>query len=387
MKVWRKKTVRWTKNGKRASPTTAGAKKVVIPSKRWYGTLKDAFGKRKQTPLCEDRKAAETMLCRLQTEADRKRAVGVSRQSEERDRPLSELLTDYETYLRAKANGDGHIAKTLKCIRAVFSATKAKTLADVEASRISSTLAVWRDRKHRPLNITTTNHYARAVKSFTRWLWQERRTVDDCLTPLRLINARADRRHVRRAFTADELQRLVTTTETSRKRLCWLTATDRAMLYTVAAYTGLRASELATLNVDSFDLEAKTVVVQACYSKHRRTDTLPLHVSLVERLRSWLGNKQGRIWGVWNGANGQASRMIRSDLKRAGIAYADGQGRVVDFHALRHTFITQLARSGVHPAKAKELARHSTITLTMDVYSHVTADELRDALDSVPGLS
>jgi integrase len=79
--------------------------------------------------------------------------------------------------------------------------------------------------------------------------------------------------------------------------------------------------------------------------------------------------------------------MLRRDLKRACIAYADAAGRVVDFHALRHTFITSLARAGVHPLKAKELARHSTITLTMDVYSHVDANELRDALDSVPGLS
>ena len=39
------------------------------------------------------------------------------------------------------------------------------------------------------------------------------------------------------------------------------------------------------------------------------------------------------------------------------------------FHALRHTFITNLARSGVHPKTAQSLARHSTITLTMDRYS------------------
>lgn len=73
--------------------------------------------------------------------------------------------------------------------------------------------------------------------------------------------------------------------------------------------------------------------------------------------------------------------MLRSDLKRAGIAYRDEQGRYVDFHALRHTFITQLVRSGVHPAKPNELARHSTITLTMDVYSHVETDELRVVLE------
>ena len=387
--VWRKNTITWFLGNKRVSPNTSGAKKACIPSKRWYGTLADAFGKRRQVPLSEDRQAAETMLRRMQTEADRKRAVGFTREDEQRERPLSELLSEYETHLRSKSNTEIYVALTMKRIRDVVKATKAKTLADVDTGRISATLAAWRRRPRRPLSITSTNHYALAVKSFTRWLWTEHRTHEDPLTNLRLLNAKADRRHVRRAFTADELQRLVTTTETSRKTLLGLRAVDRAMLYVTAAYTGLRASELASLNVDAFDLKAKTLSVAAAYSKHRRNDTLPLHASLVERLRPWLVGKSGIVWrGTWNAKRcANSARMLRRDLKRACIAYADAAGRVVDFHALRHTFITSLARAGVHPLKAKELARHSTITLTMDVYSHVDANELRDALDSVPGLS
>ena len=49
----------------------------------------------------------------------------------------------------------------------------------------------------------------------------------------------------------------------------------------------------------------------------------------------------------------------------------DDAGRVADFHSLRHTFISNLAASGVHPKVAQQLARHSTITLTMDRYSHL----------------
>jgi len=40
---------------------------------------------------------------------------------------------------------------------------------------------------------------------------------------------------------------------------------------------------------------------------------------------------------------------------------------VVDFHALRHTFITLLARSGVAPALAKSRARHSTILMLVNL--------------------
>lgn len=44
------------------------------------------------------------------------------------------------------------------------------------------------------------------------------------------------------------------------------------------------------------------------------------------------------------------------------------QGRVFDFHALRHQFMSNLVRGGEHPKEVQSLARHSTITLTMDLY-------------------
>ena len=64
-------------------------------------------------------------------------------------------------------------------------------------------------------------------------------------------------------------------------------------------------------------------------------------------------------------------RTYRRDLERAGIAYTDEQDRVADFHALRHTFVTNLVNAGMMPKDTKQLARHSTITLTMDRYAHV----------------
>ena len=50
------------------------------------------------------------------------------------------------------------------------------------------------------------------------------------------------------------------------------------------------------------------------------------------------------------------------------------------FHALRHSFLTRLARSGVAPAVAKSLARHSTIVRTMDHYTHTLIGDGRAAL-------
>ncbi len=63
--------------------------------------------------------------------------------------------------------------------------------------------------------------------------------------------------------------------------------------------------------------------------------------------------------------------------------YRDSAGRVADFHSLRHRFITELVKAGVHPKDAKELARHSTITLTMDRYAHVGLRDTAAALSKL----
>ena len=61
--------------------------------------------------------------------------------------------------------------------------------------------------------------------------------------------------------------------------------------------------------------------------------------------------------------------MIQRDLEAAGIPYETDSGKA-GFHALRHTFISNLAKGGVHPRDAQELAKQATITLTMSAYTH-----------------
>jgi len=78
--------------------------------------------------------------------------------------------------------------------------------------------------------------------------------------------------------------------------------------------------------------------------------------------------------------------MLREDLKEAKIKEKDSDGRIVDFHALRHTYITNLARGGVQPQVAKQLARHGSITLTIDRYTHVRLEDERSALEALPDL-
>ncbi len=65
------------------------------------------------------------------------------------------------------------------------------------------------------------------------------------------------------------------------------------------------------------------------------------------------------------------SRPLRNQcrtplLEAAGISKNDARGRLLDIHALRHTFGTHLSAVGVHPRTAMAAIRHSRIELAMN---------------------
>ena len=76
-------------------------------------------------------------------------------------------------------------------------------------------------------------------------------------------------------------------------------------------------------------------------------------------------------------------KMLKGDLKEAGIEYITEEGKC-DFHALRHTFCTRLAKAGVQPQIAMKLARHSSIDLTMKHYTHFSLQDKSEAIQRVP---
>src|SRR5262249_30829422 len=137
------------------------------------------------------------------------------------------------------------------------------------------------------------------------------------------------------------LRQLLDTTSKAVER-GGMTGQERALLYRLALETGLRQNELRSLMRKSFDLDAPepTVTVEAGYSKRRRQDVLPLRCELAVDLRSFLGKSAPNAPAFHIPGRFHMGRVFRKDVEAAGIAYRDADGRVFDFHGLRHTFIT-----------------------------------------------
>jgi integrase len=66
-------------------------------------------------------------------------------------------------------------------------------------------------------------------------------------------------------------------------------------------------------------------------------------------------------------------------LRQAGLP-------IIRIHDLRHSWATLLLSQGIHPSIVASLLGHSTITVTLDVYSHATPTMQRAATEAMDRL-
>ncbi len=344
---------------------------------------------------CRDKAATEALAKKLETEAWERQKGLVDARADQyaraeakpvlvRDqdaKPASGHLADFCASLLAKGGTEKNVSLVRTRAARVIELCGIERLSELVPSAVQAAIAALRDEEG--LSLQTCNHYLRAIKQFSRWLRRDGRLREDPLSHLAGYNVSLDRRHDRRALTREELVRLVSAAETGAT-VMGMTGPDRAMLYRVAVGTGFRVGELRSLTPESFDLggDFPTITVQAAYSKRRRRDVQEIRPELATLLRAWLSGKPKGAPAFAMPDKGV--RLLRADLAAAGIPYRDTAGRYADLHALRHTAGTLLQEAGVHPKQIQDFMRHSTITLTMDRYTHVGIRRRREALHALP---
>ena len=136
--------------------------------------------------------------------------------------------------------------------------------------------------------------------------------------------------------------------------------------------TGLRVSELAGLDLDALDRDARTVRVLGKGSKERM---VPYGAPAARALDAYLGRRAARSGPVFvNHRGGRLGvRSIHTIVRRA--VRAAGVTRRVSPHTLRHTFATHLLDRGADLRMIQELLGHSRLSTTQR-YTHVSTAQL-----------
>ncbi len=384
--------VRLKRNGRLALfPLADCGTRYTQESRKWYVQYRDSTGRWRRVAGYADKEATMQLAADLERKAERLQSGLGDSFENGKAQPLKGHVEEFRRYLKSKANSDKHVDHTCRRVEQSLIGCRFNYWADISSSHLLGWLADQRAAKK--FGVKTSNHYLAAMKEFCNWMVKDGRVPSSPLVHLHALNSETDVRRQRRALTAEEFSALVESAYDGPP-IQGVEGRDRAILYILAAWTGYRRNELASLTLQSFDFEADppTVRVKASYSKRRRNDIVPLHHAVVERLLQWLADKPKAsavepLFALRTKKGGlrRTSKMMKLDLERAGLAYCDEDGLYADFHANRHTFISNLARAGVSPKMAQSIARHSDVNLTLNVYSHVGIGEQAAAIQSLPG--
>lgn len=281
---------------------------------------------------------------------------------------MADYVADLEKRGRAGRKGRG--AKLLKSrIKTVLREAGWSWLGQISADGFIE----WRNRQS--VGARTLNHYLEGMVSFMNWLERVGRVQTNPLRLVAKVDERGQRKRVRRAFTDEELAKLVAGSG------------PRGIIYLTAARTGLRQEELRQLCWGDLHLDAAHpfVLAQASTTKNKKEEPLPLLPELVEALRKHRPAHCGPTDRVFPRGIPRASRL-KVDAERNGIAYRDAQGRYADFHALRYTWDTFLNKNGVEPRLVMKLMRHSDPKLSMKTYLDERQLPVREAVERLPRL-
>ncbi len=160
----------------------------------------------------------------------------------------------------------------------------------------------------------------------------------------------------------------------------WRRRRDDAVLEVLYG-SGVRVSELCSLELDQVRLREQALTVWGKGSKERR---VPLGAPAVAALAAWLGIRQEVVpaeAGAVVFANERGKQLSPRDVRRI----LDRRSPTPTHpHALRHTFATHLLDGGADLRSVQELLGHSDVATTQR-YTHVSRERLRSAyLDSHP---
>lgn len=378
---------RWKKRGGKTvtCPLTPDGLKCRYQGENYHIRYTDHTGKQVTAKGPKSLPEAKAMAARLEAAADRIRCGLDPRPGDGAGSLLGTLAHQYADEVVRRGRAKHHCQQTRRQLLHTINGMNVETL---RADRVDGgVVAKWLSgqRVEHGWSNATYNLYAGALRSFGKWLVKNRLAPGNPFEAVPKLNSDASRTFERRALTPDEFGKLLAATAAGPDR-CGLNGPERAMLWRLAAYTGLRMSELASLTPESFvvqDGKAVTVTVKAKHSKRRKIDVQPVPASVGGVVGEWLTAKPvGKpVFVGWNDWRTRGAKMVREDLEAAGLRAETAEGKF-DGHALRVQYITNLARAGVGLSAAQKLARHSTPTLTNNTYNKIS-NELKDDADKL----
>jgi integrase/recombinase XerD len=249
-------------------------------------------------------------------------------------------------------------------------------------AKLSKRQCKWEDHPSRPtvkgsLSMDTINAHVRAVRRLFQWFLDEGISQNN---PASRLEHPPSKSRCRKGINPTDRDRMIQAASNNR---------DLAILM-VLADTACRVGGLSDLRVDDLDLEHRRAVVRekgrGGHGKERNIYFLPETCKAIERYLAvrpdkdddhlFLGLRRG---GKNHGWHGLTEEGIYQVLRR--IAKREKIKKNYNPHAFRHGSIRGLLVNGMSLAEASQIAGHSSVKVTGDIYGGFNDEELQRAHD------
>lgn len=211
-----------------------------------------------------------------------------------------------------------------------------------------------------------------ALKAFYHFLIKENLVDKD---PTDSLASPKLERKLPKVLTVEEVDRLLAKPDTRTPH----GLRDKAMLELLYA-TGIRVSELTSLNLGDVDLQEAVV---RCRGKGSKERIVPVGTIAINALSAYLSGGRPRIVQDPREkalfVNHHGSRLTRQGFWKIVKKYAVQAGirKEITPHTLRHSFATHLLENGADLRAVQEMLGHADISTTQ-IYTHITKSRLKE---------
>ena len=298
--------------------------------------------------------------------------------SEDKTSPVTaELLDRYEFYARASGFSDSQVSNMrtrvglfdrflggIKDIKGVTAADFRRFLADLRDRPLWQGLVTEQQGK---LSGTSINSYARAVKTFFKWLNAEGIITGD---PLEAVPAPRKPKTLPKVFSENEMSAVWEAASSNIR--------DKAV-FCLFLDSGIRLSELGGLKISNVDLQNGYVKVFGKGGKERYSYLISDVVNVVDLYIREFRQGAARDEHLFVKEDGRPlqARGIQSLLLRLGKKA--GLGERLSAHKLRHTFATLSLKYGGNLEYIRKMLGHIDIKTTSDAYLNVQDSDISTA--------
>lgn len=281
---------------------------------------------------------------------------------------LNELISEYISFLKISKNYSINTCESYKRDIREFVSFTNKDIIDISKNDINKYIINAKNK----YTETTINRKIASIKGFFKYLCNYKGyiNVSDDIEMMKV------KKRLPKYLTTLEVDKLLNINLNNK-----FDYRNKAMLELLYS-SGLRASELISLDTTNIDFENKVLNV---YGKGKKERIVPLGDVAIKYLKKYIYEYRSMLYvkgkkkidALFLNNHGVRITRFGLNLLLNKIALSVGIDKEITPHVLRHSFATHLVEGGADIRSVQELLGHENV-VTTEVYTHIANKYIED---------